>query len=45
LKTGGTPALLAATLGSALVIWRHHSNISRLLAGTENVLQFGGKKK
>jgi glycerol-3-phosphate acyltransferase PlsY len=45
LKEGGTPTLIATALGAALVIGRHHANISRLLAGTENVLQFGGKKK
>ena len=28
----------------ALVIWRHHANIGRLLAGTENVFRFGGKR-
>ena len=33
-----------AALASALVIWRHKSNIERLRAGKENVFRFGGKK-
>ena len=32
-------------LGSALIVIRHHANIRRLLAGTENRLQFGRGKE
>ena len=35
----GTVTALALTLLSALVIWRHRSNIKRLLDGTENKFQ------
>ncbi len=38
------PVIVAAALASALVIWRHKSNIERLRAGKENVFRFGGKK-
>jgi acyl phosphate:glycerol-3-phosphate acyltransferase len=38
------PLIAAAALSSALVIWRHRSNIERLRAGKENVFRFGGKK-
>lgn len=38
------PLVAATVLASALVIWRHSSNIQRLRAGTENVLHLGGKK-
>jgi len=34
----------ATALASALVIWRHSSNIQRLRAGTENVFHLGGNK-
>jgi len=37
------PVVAAAAGCGALVIWRHHANIARLLAGTENVFRFGGK--
>ena len=39
------PVLAAALLASAFVIWRHKSNIGRLVAGTENVFTFGSKRK
>lgn len=38
------PVITAAALSSALVIWRHRSNIERLRAGKENVFRFGGKQ-
>jgi glycerol-3-phosphate acyltransferase PlsY len=38
------PVIGAALLASALVIWRHRSNIERLRAGKENVFRFGGKQ-
>lgn len=38
------PVIAAALLASALVIWRHSSNIERLRAGKENVFRFGGKQ-
>ena len=38
-------AVVASAAGcGALVVWRHHSNIGRLLAGTESVFRFGGKR-
>jgi glycerol-3-phosphate acyltransferase PlsY len=37
------PATASAAACGALVIWRHHENMARLLAGTENVFRFGGK--
>ena len=40
----GWPVLAACFFCSALIIWRHSSNIVRLRAGTENVFRFGGKK-
>ena len=43
LNRPGWPLLVSTALASALVIWRHGSNIQRLLAGTENVFRFGGK--
>ena len=33
-----------ATLAGGLAIWRHHSNIQRLLAGTESRFEFGSRK-
>jgi glycerol-3-phosphate acyltransferase PlsY len=38
------PVLIAAIAGSAVIIWRHSSNLQRLRAGTENVFRFGGRK-
>jgi glycerol-3-phosphate acyltransferase PlsY len=38
------PLVAATALASALVIWRHSSNIQRLRAGTENVFHLGGNK-
>jgi glycerol-3-phosphate acyltransferase PlsY len=35
---------LAAALAGAFIIWRHHENIARLRAGTENVFRFGGRR-
>lgn len=37
--------LAAIVFSSAFIIWRHRSNIERLMAGTENAISFGGKKK
>jgi glycerol-3-phosphate acyltransferase PlsY len=34
-----------ATLAGALAVWRHRSNIQRLIAGTESRIEFGSKKK
>jgi glycerol-3-phosphate acyltransferase PlsY len=34
-----------ACLAGLLAIWRHRSNIQRLLAGTESRIEFGAKKK
>jgi glycerol-3-phosphate acyltransferase PlsY len=34
-----------ACLAGLLAIWRHRSNIERLLAGTESRIEFGAKKK
>jgi glycerol-3-phosphate acyltransferase PlsY len=34
-----------ATLAGGLAVWRHRSNIQRLLAGTESRIEFGSKKK
>jgi glycerol-3-phosphate acyltransferase PlsY len=34
-----------ATLAGGLAVWRHHSNIQRLIAGTESRIEFGSKKK
>ena len=34
-----------ACLAGLLAIWRHRSNIQRLLAGTESRIEFGSKKK
>lgn len=39
-----TPLVAAAFAGGAFIIWRHRANIERLRAGTENVLNFAGKK-
>jgi acyl phosphate:glycerol-3-phosphate acyltransferase len=35
--------LLVAFVASALIIYRHYSNIQRLRAGTESVLKLGGR--
>ncbi|MFG6447266.1 glycerol-3-phosphate 1-O-acyltransferase PlsY [Roseateles sp. BYS180W] len=40
---GGSPSVLAVGLMSLLLIWRHESNIKKLLAGTESKL--GSKAK
>ena len=34
-----------ATLAGGLAVWRHRSNIQRLLAGTESRINFSSKKK
>jgi len=34
-----------ATLAGGLAVWRHRSNIQRLLTGTETRFEFGSKKK
>jgi len=34
-----------ACLAGGLAVWRHKSNIQRLLAGTESRIEFGSKKK
>jgi glycerol-3-phosphate acyltransferase PlsY len=34
-----------ATLAGGLAVWRHRSNIQRLLAGTESRIKFSSKKK
>ena len=34
-----------ATLAGGLAVWRHRSNIERLLAGTESRIEFSSKKK
>src|SRR5476651_969303 len=34
-----------ATLAGGLAVWRHRSNIQRLLAGTESRIEFSSKKK
>jgi len=38
------PLLAAITVCSAIVVLRHRANIQRLIAGTENVFRWGGKK-
>ncbi|MFZ5547292.1 MAG: glycerol-3-phosphate 1-O-acyltransferase PlsY [Pseudomonadota bacterium] len=38
LNWGVTPMLLAVTVMSLLLVWRHSANISKLLAGTESKL-------
>ena len=38
----GWATMLAVTVCSLIVIWRHQANIGRLLAGTESVFRFGG---
>lgn len=38
------PIVWAALAGGLFIIWRHKSNIDRLLSGTENVFTFGKKK-
>ena len=37
-----SPTLIAMTVSAVLVVLKHHENIRRLIAGTEN--KFGGKK-
>jgi len=37
------PVITAAVFAAVFVIWRHKSNIQRLLAGNENVFSFGGR--
>jgi len=39
-----TPVLLAAIIGSALIIWRHKTNIQRLRTGEENVFNLRGSR-
>lgn len=39
---GAWSALLFMSMGSALIVFKHHQNIGRLLAGTEN--RFGSKR-
>lgn len=34
----------AAAVAGAFIIWRHHENIRRLRAGTENVFRIGGRR-
>ena len=34
-----------AVLAGGLAVWRHRTNIQRLLAGTESKISFGSKKK
>jgi len=34
-----------ACLAGLLAVWRHRSNIQRLLAGTESRIEFSTKKK
>jgi len=34
-----------ATLAGALAVWRHRSNIRRLLDGTESRIEFSAEKK
>jgi glycerol-3-phosphate acyltransferase PlsY len=34
-----------AVLAGGLAVWRHRSNIQRLLAGTESRIDFSSKKK
>ena len=40
-----TEFYVLAGLISAMGIWRHHTNIKRLLSGTENKISVGGKDK
>lgn len=35
------PVLMAAVGASALILWRHKSNIARIREGNENILSFG----
>ncbi len=40
-----SPAMIAATImASTLIIFKHRTNIERLISGTENRLSFSGKK-
>lgn len=41
----GAGVMAAVVFSSAFIIWRHRSNIQRLIAGTENAISLGGKKK
>lgn len=34
------PVLVAATGAAALIVWRHQSNLERILAGNENIFRF-----
>jgi glycerol-3-phosphate acyltransferase PlsY len=36
--------LLATIVAAAFIIYRHRANVSRIRAGTEYVLRFGGRK-
>lgn len=38
------PVQTAAILAAAFIVWRHKENITRLRAGTENVLSLGGRR-
>ena len=38
------PALIAAIVAGAFIIYKHRTNIERLHAGTEHVLRAGGRK-
>jgi len=38
------PVQSAAILAAAFIVWRHKENITRLRAGTENVLSLGGRR-
>jgi glycerol-3-phosphate acyltransferase PlsY len=38
------PIVFAAAIAGAFIIWRHKENISRLRAGKEHALSFGGQR-